>query len=156
VKRAAELFLGKPGVLLGAALGSLLLFFLSTGWLELTATSAWLALERWARFPLFLFALFFFLYGLEVLLGPAESPRGKYFLFLVLIGVAWLALTGGVLYLKSGEILLVLLAPYFAFVFLVVGLGIRLVRHRSGDARAAALFGAILLAGFCLALFPVS
>jgi len=156
VKRAANLFRGAPGTLLGAGLGGFLLFFLSTGWLELTVTSAWLTLERWTRFPLFFLAVFLFLYGLELLWGPAQSFARRYVLFLALVALAWLALTGGVLYLKSGEILLVLLAPYFALLFLVVGLGIHLVRQRSGDARAAALFGAILLAGFCLVLFPVS
>jgi hypothetical protein len=58
--------------------------------------------------------------------------------------------------LKSGEILLVLLSPYFFLLFLLSGLGIQLVRKLTGSPTAAAIFGAILLAGFCLALFPVS
>ena len=73
-----------------------------------------------------------------------------------LIVLAWLALAGAMLYLKSGEILLVLLSLYFALFFLLAGLGIQLVRRRSGSPTAAALFGAILLAGFCLVLFPLS
>jgi len=70
--------------------------------------------------------------------------------------LAWLALAFGVLYLKSGEILLVLLSPYFALQFVLSGLGTQLVRRQTGSATAAALFGAILLAGFCLVLFPLS
>jgi hypothetical protein len=58
--------------------------------------------------------------------------------------------------LKSGEILLVLLSFYFALLFLLTGLGIQLVRRESGSPSAAALFGAILVAGFCLVLFPLS
>jgi hypothetical protein len=70
--------------------------------------------------------------------------------------VGWLALALGVLYLKSGQILLVLLSPYFGLLFLLTGLGTQLVRRQSGSAAAAAVFGAILLAGFCLVLFPLS
>ena len=69
---------------------------------------------------------------------------------------ARLALAFDVLYLKSGEILLVLLLAYFALQFLLVGLGTQLVRRQTGSATAAAVFGAILLAGFCLVLFPLS
>jgi hypothetical protein len=74
----------------------------------------------------------------------------------VLFVLSWLALAAGVLYLRSGEILLVLLSPYFALLALLSGLGIQLVRRQSGSPTAAALFGAILLAGFCLVLFPLS
>jgi len=70
--------------------------------------------------------------------------------------LAWLLLSAGVLYFHSGEILLVLLSPYFALLFLLSGLGIQLVRRESGAPSAAALFGAILLAGFCLVIFPLS
>jgi ABC-type multidrug transport system permease subunit len=75
---------------------------------------------------------------------------------LVMIVGARLALAFDVLYLKSGEILLVLLLAYFALQFLLVGLGTQLVRRQTGSATAAAVFGAILLAGFCLVLFPLS
>ena len=141
---------------LGAAVAGILLHFLITGWLELTATAAWLNLERWARFPLFFLAAFLFLYGVELMAGPVISGRKRYGFWLLLVVLAWLALAGGVLYLKSGEILLVLLSPYFALQFLLSGLGIQLVRRQSGSATAAAVFGAILLAGFCLVLFPLS
>jgi hypothetical protein len=61
-----------------------------------------------------------------------------------------------VFHVRSGEILLVLLSPYFALQFILAGLGIQFVRKLTGSATAAAVFGAILLAGFCLALFPVT
>jgi hypothetical protein len=69
--------------------------------------------------------------------------------------LAWLALAGAVLYLHSGEFLLVLLSAYFTAVFVGLGLGAQLVRKMTGSATAAALFGAILLAGICQVIFPL-
>lgn len=142
--------------LLGAAVAGILLHFLITGWFELTATVAWLNLARWARFPLFFLAAFLFLYGLELMAGPATPGRRRYGFWFLLVVLSWLPLLFGVLYLRSGEILLVLLSPYFALQFLLSGLGIQLVRRQSGSPTATAVFGAILLAGFCLVLFPLS
>ena len=144
------------GVFASTALAALLLHFLITGWFELTATSAWLTLERWVRFPLFAVTTFLFFYGLEVLAGPPNSWRSRFAYWFSLVVLAWLPLAFGVLFLKSGEILLVLLAPYFALFFLLCGAGIHLVRRLTGSPTAAAVFGAILFAGFCLVLLPVS
>jgi pimeloyl-ACP methyl ester carboxylesterase len=146
----------EPGIFVAAAVAALLLHFLITGWFELTATSAWLTVQRWGRLPVFAIAAFLFLYGLEVLAGPASTLQSRYPFWMLLIVVTWLALAFGVLFLESGEILLVLLSPYFAIFFLLSGLGIHLVRRLTGSATAAAVFGAILLAGFCLVLFPVT
>lgn len=145
-----------PGIFVASAAAALLLHLLVTGWFELTAASAWLTLERWVRFPLFVITAFLFLYGLEVLVGPAVSFRTRFPFWLLLVVITWLALAFGVFFLKSGEILLVLLSPYFALFFFLCGAGIHLVRRLTGSATAAAVFGAILLAGFCLVLFPVS
>ncbi len=144
------------GLIFATAFAAILLHFLVTGWFELTATEAWLTVSRWERFPLFFLAAFLFLFGVELLAGPVAKGRLRYGYWFGLIALAWLALAGGVLYLKSGEILLVLLSPYFALFFLLSGLGTQLVRRLSGSAVAAAVFGAILLTGFCLVLFPVS
>ena len=62
----------------------------------------------------------------------------------------------GTFMLHSGQILVVLLMPYFALFFLFMRLGARLVRQRTASPTTAAIFGAILLAGFSLVLFPVS
>ena len=145
-----------PGIFVGAILGGILLHLLITGWFELTATSAWLTVQRWVRFPLFAVTTFLFFYGIEVLSGPATTWRSRYPYWLALIALTWISLAFGVLFLKSGQILLVLLSPYFALFFLLCGMGIHLVRRLTGSATAAAVFGAILLAGFCLVLFPVS
>jgi len=146
----------KPGVLLGAVVGALILHLLVTGWFDLTMTSAWLTLQRWGRFPLFFFAAFVFLYALEILLGPVAEPRKRLGIDYLAILVAWLVLVFGTFVLHSGQILVVLLMPYFVPFFLFMRLGARLVRQRTASATAAAVFGAILLAGFCLVLFPLS
>jgi pimeloyl-ACP methyl ester carboxylesterase len=143
-------------LLFGAVLAAILLHFLVTSWFELTATSAWLTLQRWARFPVFLVAAFCFFYALELLVGPVERPRHRYFFWLLFALLAWLPMVFAVFHLQSGQILVVLLSSFFALQFLLAGLGIQLVRRLTGSATAAAVFGAILLAGFCLVLFPVS
>jgi pimeloyl-ACP methyl ester carboxylesterase len=156
LKIAREGLSARGGVLLGAGVAGLLLHLLITGWFALTATGTWLTWQRWARFPLFLIAAFLFFYGIEVVVGPVVNPRIRYAFWCCLMVLAWLGLAFGLFYLKSGEILLVLLSPYFALELLLSGLGIQLVRRESGSSPAAALFGAILLAGFCLVIFPLT
>ena len=155
---AQSQFSAKPLVLLSAAFAAFLLHFLITGWFDLTFSYAWLTVHRWARFPVFFFAVFLFFYALDVLLGPASDvrPARRLLLSLLLLTIAWLALVGGVFYFHSGEILLVLLAPYFVLVLFLIRMGAQLVRRQTASPTAAALFGAILLAGFCLVLFPLS
>jgi pimeloyl-ACP methyl ester carboxylesterase len=151
-------FTVKPRVIFAAAFSGFLLHVLITGWFELTVTGSWLTFQRWTRFPLFFLAAFAFLYALEILLGPVTpaSMLQRYGFSLLLIVIAWVTLAAGVLYLQSGQILLVLLSPYFAIFFVLYRLGAQLVRNLSASATAAAIFGAILLTGFCLVLFPVS
>jgi hypothetical protein len=143
-------------VLLSVAAGALILHLLVTGWFDLTVTSAWLTWPRWGRFPLFFLAAFVFLYALEILLGPGVAPRKRLGLDYLAILLAWLAMAFGTFVLHTGQILVVLLMPYFALFFLFMRPGARLVRARTASATAAAVFGAILLAGFSLVLFPVS
>lgn len=156
LKDASVGFRAQRGVLFGAAVAGLLMALLVNGWFELTLSGAWLNLARWVRFPLFFLTTFLFLYGLELLAGPVVNGGMRYVSWFLLLVLAWLFLSAGVLYFHSGEILLVLLSPYFALLFLLSGLGIQLVRRESASPSAAALFGAILLAGFCLVIFPVS
>lgn len=145
-----------PGLAVGAALAALLLLLLLTGWFELTALASWLNLSRWLHMPLFCIAVFPFFYALELLAGPVVNGAQRYIWWFLLALLAWLAMAYGVLYQRSGEILLVLLSPYFALLFLLAGLGIQLVRRESGSPPAAALFGAILFSGCCLVLFPLT
>jgi pimeloyl-ACP methyl ester carboxylesterase len=155
-KQALRKLTVKPGVVLSAAAAGLILHMLVTGWFELTVTGAWLTLQRWGRFPLFFLAAFVFLYALEILLGPVVEPRKRLGLDYLAILLAWLVMAFGTFVLHTGQILVVLLMPYFALFFLFMRPGARLVRQRTASATAAAVFGAILLAGFSLVLFPVS
>jgi pimeloyl-ACP methyl ester carboxylesterase len=157
LRLAQAKFRVKISLLLGAAFAGVVLHLLLTGWMQLTLTGAWLTVDRWIRFPIFLVATFLFLYALELVLGPvvAGEWRARWLLGIGLVAVAWLALSFGVVVLHSGEILLVLLWPYFALLFVLAGLGAQLVRRASGSATAAAVFGAIIVTGFCLVLFPV-
>jgi pimeloyl-ACP methyl ester carboxylesterase len=157
-KMARTQFRIRATLLLSAAFAGLVLHLLLTGWMQLTLTGAWLTLDRWTRFPLFFLAAFVFLYALELVLGPVEKgkTRQRFLTAMGLMVAVWLALAAGVAWLHCGEILLVLLLPYFALQFVLMGLGAQLVRSKSGSATAAAVFGAILWTGFCLVLFPVS
>ena len=150
-------FRTKGAALLGASLAGLLLYFLLTGWLQLTLAGVWPTLARWIRFPFYFMTAFLFLFMLEALVGPVvEGQRVKRFgVWMGIVVLAWLALVGGIQYLHSGEILLVLLSAYFAVVFVGLGLGAQLVRKVTGSATAAALFSAILLAGICQVIFPL-
>jgi hypothetical protein len=158
LRLAIQTFRASPVLILGAACAAFLIHFLVTGWFELTATGAWLTLQRWGRFPLFFLAAFLFLFALELLAGPVVNitPRTRFAFWFLLPVLAWLSLAFGLIYLHTGEILPILLSPYFVLQFLLSGLGIQLVRRESGSPTAAAVFGAILLAGFCLVLFPLS
>jgi hypothetical protein len=144
------------GIWIGAAGAAILFHFLVTGWFELTATTAWLTWARWIRFPFFFVGAFFFLYALELLAGPVNHGLSRFGFWFLLVVLAWLSLALGVFHLKTGAFLLVLLSPYFALEFIFAGMGVQLVRRLTVSSTAAAVFGAILLAGFCLVLFPVS
>ena len=137
---------------------ALILFLLFSGWLELSIFEAWLTPARWARFPFLLLAFLPYHMAEEICLGPAAnaSPWRRLVFGLSLRAAAWLALVIGLLYFHSGEILMVLLLPYFALLHMLVRRGMDIVRHETGSAAAAAVFGAILLAGFCLVIFPVT
>jgi pimeloyl-ACP methyl ester carboxylesterase len=146
------------GALAAALVGGLLLFLLISGWFELTASGAWLSLQRWVRLPIFAVAAFAYLYAMEVLVGPVNEARAarRLWFSVLLFVLGWLPLVGGVLYFQTGQFVLVLLAPYFAISFLLFRTGTQLVRRVTASAAAAAIFGAILLAGFSVILFPLS
>jgi hypothetical protein len=93
-----------------------------------------------------------------LLLGSLRARPGK---MRLVLGLAirlsvWVALFLGVFVLHNGEILLVLLAPYLATFCLLQRLGTDVVRKGTGSPIAAAIFGAILLAGFCVVVFPIT
>jgi hypothetical protein len=144
--------------LLGSAFGAIIIFLLITAWFELSLYEAWLTKEKWARLPFLVIAMLPFHFAEEALLGPIVSRKGwrRLWTGLSLRLVAWGALAFGVLYLHSGEILLPLLAPYFVILQALQRRGMDIVHEETGSAACAAVFGAILLAGFCLVIFPIT
>jgi pimeloyl-ACP methyl ester carboxylesterase len=141
-----------------AAFTAILLFALVTAWIDLTVSEAWLTAPRWARVvPLFVAVLPYHV-SEEFVLGPASPGKGwqRLLTALLLRLTAWVALVAAIFFLHSGEILLVLLAPYFGLFCLLQGWGMSVVREVTGSPAATALFGAILLAGFCLVVFPTT
>jgi pimeloyl-ACP methyl ester carboxylesterase len=144
--------------LLAAGFGAFLLYFLVTAWIDLTFSEAWITGARWTRFaPLFMAVLPYHL-AEEFLLGPAVPGKRSRRLFtaLGLRLTAWGAIVVGIFLLHSGEVLLVLLAPYFGLFCLLERWGMNVVREVTASPAATALFGAILLTGFCLVVFPTT
>ncbi len=144
--------------LLAAGFAGIVLLLLTTAWCDLTFYEAWLTRAKWMRFPILLIVFFPYLIAEETLLGPVQSgKRGRRLaLALTLRLITWGAMMGGVLFLHNGEILMGLLAGYLALFNIAQRRGMDLVRTETGSAAAAALFGAILLAGFCLVIFPLT
>ena len=146
---------------LKAIFAAIVLFLMFSAWFELSVTEAWLDSTRWQRFPLLCIALIPCLVAEEILLGPpgakgdAKSVGKRVVVAILYRLVLWLALLFGMLALHSGEILLVLLSPYFLFLSIAQRRGMDVVREVTGSAAAAALFGAILLTGFFLVVFPL-
>ena len=142
----------------GSFFAGLILLLLFTAWLELSLYEAWLTPAKWLRFPFLFLAFLPYHFAEEICLGPAanQSAWWRFAAGLSLRAVAWAALALGVLFLHSGEILMVLLLPYFALLTVLQRRGMDIVHHETGSALASAVFGAILLAGFCLVIFPVT
>jgi pimeloyl-ACP methyl ester carboxylesterase len=144
--------------IVASSAAAVLLILLFSGWFELTFYEAWLTPARWLRFPLL--ALFFLPWHLaeEMLLGsPTSAPRWRrvlhFFLFRVIL---WLILVAAMLYLHSAQFALVLLVVYFVLFSLLQRLACDVIRAQTRSTAAAAIFGAILLAGLVLAILPVA
>jgi pimeloyl-ACP methyl ester carboxylesterase len=157
-KGVAEILRSHWRPILGAAAGGIILHVLFTSWLDLTLVEAPVTVARLLRFPVFLAAVFPSLAAEELLLAPwraaGAGPRLGVALLVRLTG--WAVLVGAIFVLHSGEILVLLLALYLAFFCLLQRAGMHAVYEESGSAMAAAVFGAILLAGFCLVIFPIT
>jgi pimeloyl-ACP methyl ester carboxylesterase len=146
------------GTLLAAGFAALVLHLLIMSWFEVTLTETWLSAARWARFPFLFLGFLPYLAAEELLLGPS-FVRGRVAHFVLALAsraVVWGALVVGILALHSGAILLVLLAPYLALFCVLQRAGMDVVRKDTGSPMAAAIFGAILLSGFCLVIFPIT
>lgn len=151
-------FASSPGQLLASAFAGVVLLLLFTAWFDLTFYEAWLTAAKWARFPLLLVVLLPYHVAEETLLGPVKpGKRGRRLaLALSLRLITWGALMLGVLLLHSGEILMGLLSVYMALFNMLQRSAMDVVRNETGSTAATALFGAILQAGFCLVIFPIT
>ena len=147
-----------PRHLLGAGFAGIVLLLIATAWFDLTFYEAWLTGAKWVRFPFLLIVLLPYLIAEETLLGPVQSGKKwrRLALALTLRLITWGALMAGVLVLHSGEILMGLLSLYMGVFNLIQRRGMDIVRTETGSAAATALFGAILQAGFCLVIFPLT
>jgi pimeloyl-ACP methyl ester carboxylesterase len=151
----------KPIILLTAAVAALMLYFLVMGWFELTVTETWLTAARWFKFPILFATVLPYHLAEELLLGPSGplpvQPALRRLTWSLLFRlIAWGALVAAVFALHSGQIFTILLAPYFAMFCVLQRLGMGVVRKSTRSSLAAAIFGAILLAGFCLVVFPIN
>jgi pimeloyl-ACP methyl ester carboxylesterase len=143
---------------LSAAASAIVLTLLLAAWFELTFYEAWLNPTRWLRFPVLFLLLLPAHLAEEIFLGSSRtSPNPARILkALALRAAVVAALLVGILFLHSGEILLALLSAYFVVFSLLQRLACDLVRFRTQSSAAAAIFGAILLAAFALAIFPIA
>ena len=141
-----------------AIASALVLILLFAAWFELTFYEAWLTPARWMRFPLLFVLVLPWPFAEELFLGePKKSPNlARLCKALAFRAVAFLALLLGILVLHSGEILLFLLLAYLVVFSVMQRLACDLVRFRTRGPAPAAIFGAILLAAFALAIFPVA
>jgi pimeloyl-ACP methyl ester carboxylesterase len=144
--------------ILKAAVAAFVILFLFSGWFDLTFSAAWLDTARWLRFPAFFLAVLPYHAAEEIVAGPLTSRDSvkRLALTLSLRLMAWSALLAGIFFLHSGQILLLLLGPYFGLFCLLQRASMDVVRRETGSAAAAAVFGAILMAGFSLAIFPIA
>jgi pimeloyl-ACP methyl ester carboxylesterase len=144
--------------LITTGFAGIVLLLLSTAWFDLTSYEAWLTGAKWVRFPFLLMVCFPYLLVEETILGPVQiGKRGRRLaLALTLRLISWGAMMGGVLLLHNGEILMGLLSVYMGVFNIIQRSGMDIVRTETGSAAATALFGAILLAGFCLVIFPLT
>jgi pimeloyl-ACP methyl ester carboxylesterase len=145
------------GHLLAAGFAGVVLLLLCTAWFDLTFYEAWMTGAKWARFPFLLAACLPYHVAEEMLLGPVQGKRWRRLaLALTLRLISWAAMMGGIFLLHNGEILIGLLAAYLALFNIAQRSGMDMVRTGTGSAAAAGLFGAILQAGFCLVIFPLT
>jgi len=144
--------------LLLAGFAALTLCVLFGAWIDLSFFEAWPSATRLARFVPFALAVLPYHLAEEFVLGPAAPGKtfGRLLTSLSLRAILLLAIVASIFFLHSGEILPVLLATSFGLFSLAQSWGMCVVRRVTASPAAAALFGAILLAGFCLVVFPTT
>jgi len=141
-----------------SAMGAALLVLVFSLWFEYSFYEALLTWPKWARMAPLLVAFFPWLLAEELFLGAhaTMSRLRRVILILAFRSIAWAALIGALFLMHSGEVLMILLTFYFVLVSLLQRLAIDVMRRETRSPVAAAFFGAILCAGFALAIFPLA
>jgi pimeloyl-ACP methyl ester carboxylesterase len=141
-----------------AAFGAILLCILIGAWFDLSLMEIWPTTGRLVRFLPFLAAVLPCHVAEELLLGPKRDRHvaARLAIALALRLVIWVALVAGIFRLHSGQILPVIMLPYFGLFCLGQRWAMEVVREATASPSASALFGAILLAGFSLVVFPTT
>jgi alpha/beta superfamily hydrolase len=144
--------------MVAAGISAVILLLLFGLWLDYSFYEAWLTGPRWARMAPVTLAFFPWLLAEEIFLGaPRTMSRvRRVILALAFRTIAWGMIVAALFWLHSGEILMLLLVVYFVLITLLQRLAIDVVRRETQSAAAAAVFGAILSAGFALAIFPLA
>lgn len=144
--------------ILAAGIGAVVLLLLFGLWIDYSFYEAWLTGQRWARMAPMILALFPWLLAEEVFLGAHGTMTRvrRVILALAIRTIAWGMITAALLLLHSGQVLMLLLAVYFVLITILQRLAMDVVRRETQSAAAAAVFGAILSAGFALAIFPLA
>lgn len=141
-----------------AGIGAIVLLLLFTLWMDYSFYEAWLNAARWIRMLPLALAFFPWMFAEEIFLGAAGSTSRLRRLLVTLTyrGIFWAAMVAALFFLHSGQVLIVLLALYFVIVTVLQRLAMDVVRRETQSPTAAAVFGAILSAGFALAIFPLA
>jgi len=144
--------------IIAAGVGAIVLLLLFAAWLDYSFYEAWLTALRWARMAPVVIAFLPWMFAEEIVLGTHNSGSRVRRLITALTyrGIAWAAMVGALFFLHSGQVLMVLLALYFVIVSVLQRLAMDVVRRETQSPKAAAVFGAILSAGFALAIFPLA
>ncbi len=143
---------------LAAVIGAAILLLLFGLWIDYSFYEAWLTAPRWARMTSMILAFSPWLLAEEVFLGAhgTMTRTRRVVLALAFRTIAWGMIAAALLWLQSGQILMLLLAVYFALITILQRLAMDVVRRETQSPAAAAVFGAILSAGFALAIFPLA
>ena len=144
--------------IVAAGVGAVVLVALFGLWFDYSFYEAWLTGPRWARMAPMAAAFFPWLMAEEIFLGAHAGMTRvrRVVLTLAFRSIGWAMIVAALFVLHSGEVLMVLLVLYFVLVSLLQRLAMDVVRRETQSPAAAALFGAILFAGFALAIFPIA
>jgi len=144
--------------LVAATVGAFLLVLVFGLWFEFSFYEALLTTPKWVRLSPLLICFFPWLLSEELFLGAhaTTSRVRRAILTLAFRSIAWAIIIAALFFLHTGQVLMMLLVLYFVLVSLLQRLAMDVVRRETHSPLAAALFGAILSAGFALAIFPLA